>query len=142
VGDDGQDHDAVTVPQHRGIKGQMQGLAWFFPVLDRPQHQGAIERLNVDAAVAQPALTAPLPAGGQAMTEGQHGVPAVETDGLTQQQPGDHPAQQHQVAMVGEPDVLTQEGDQLTMQSGLGIHGGLDWFRSPKLPWLPAHPMS
>jgi hypothetical protein len=36
---------------------------------------------------------------------------------------------------------LTQEADQLTMETGLGIHRGLDWFRSPKLPWLPAHPI-
>ena len=55
------------------------------------------------------------------------------------QQPGNHPAQQQQVPLVAEGAVLTQEADQLTMEPGLGIHGGLDWFRSPKLPWLPAH---
>jgi hypothetical protein len=37
---------------------------------------------------------------------------------------------------------LTKEADQLTMESGLGIHGGLAWFRSPTPPWLPAHPMT
>lgn len=74
------------------------------------------------------------------MAQRQHAVPSIETDGLTQQQPGDHLAQQHQVALVDELDVLTQEADQLTMEPGLGIHGGLVWFRSPTLPWLPAHP--
>jgi hypothetical protein len=111
-------------------------------MLDRPQRQGSIERLNVDAAVAQPALSAPLPAGSQAVAHRQHGVPAVETDGLAEQQPGDHPAQQHQVSLVGELAVLTQEADQLTMEPGLGIHGGLVWFRSPTLPWLPTHPIA
>jgi hypothetical protein len=38
--------------------------------------------------------------------------------------------------------VLTQEGDQLSMQLDTGWHGDLDWFRSPTLSWLPAHPMS
>jgi len=32
----------------------MQGLVWHLPVLVRPQQQGGIERLNVDAVVAQP----------------------------------------------------------------------------------------
>jgi len=74
------------------------------------------------------------------VAQGQHGVPADETDGLTQQQPGHHPTQEHQVALIGEPDVLTQDGDQLTMEPGLGIHEGLDWSDNPKLPWLPDHP--
>ena len=76
------------------------------------------------------------------MPQRQHGVPAGETDGLAERQPGDHPPQQHQVPLVGEPAVLTQEADQLTVEWGLGIHGGLVWFRSPKLPWLPAHPIA
>jgi hypothetical protein len=38
-------------------------VAGLLPVLDRPQHQRAIERLNVDAGIAQPALIASLPAG-------------------------------------------------------------------------------
>jgi hypothetical protein len=52
-------------------------VAWLLPVLDRPQHLGSIERLNVDA-----------------------------------------------------------------MEPGLGIQGGLVWFRSPTLPWLPTHPIA
>ena len=76
------------------------------------------------------------------MAERQDGLPAVETDGLAEQQPGDHPAQQHQVALVGEPAVLTQQAEKLSMEPDLGIHGGLVWFRSPKLPWLPAHPVT
>ena len=34
------------------------------------------------------------------------------------------------------------QADQLSMQLGTGCHGDLVWFRSPTLPWLPAHPMS
>jgi hypothetical protein len=37
--------------------------------------------------------------------------------------------------------VLTEEGGQLTMEPGTGVHEGLVWSRNPKLSWLPAHPM-
>jgi len=142
VGHHGENHHAAAVPQHRGVECQMQGMAWLLPVLDRPQHQGAIERLNVDAAVAQPALSASLSVGGQAVAQRQHAVPALETEALAEQQPGDHPAQQHQVPLSHSMAVLTQEADQLTMEPGLGIHGGLVWFRSPTLPWLPTDPIA
>lgn len=31
---------------------------------------------------------------------GQSGFPAFNTDGLTQQQPGDHPAEENQMALI------------------------------------------
>jgi hypothetical protein len=37
--------------------------------------------------------------------------------------------------------VLTDKGDQFSMQPGVGIHEGLVWCRNPKLSRLPAHPM-
>jgi hypothetical protein len=46
------------------------------------------------------------------------------------------------VPLVGAAAVLTQEADQFKKKPDFGIHGGLDWFRSPKLPWLPAHPIA
>jgi len=110
-------------------------------VLDRPENQRAVEGLRVNTAVGQPALTAPLPAGCQAMGQRQTRLPAVETDGFAQQQPGHHPAQQHQMTLVADGAVLTQEADQLSMQLGTGCHGDLVWFRSPTLSWLPAHPI-
>jgi hypothetical protein len=63
----GENHDAEAVPEHGGIQSQIQGVAWVLPLLERPEHKRAIQRLNVDATVGQLALTVPLPARGQAM---------------------------------------------------------------------------
>ena len=111
-------------------------------MLDRPENQRAIERFHIDADVVQPAPTAALPAGCQAMGQRQTRLPAIETDGFAQQQPGDHPGEEHQMALVADRAVLTQEADQLSMQLGTGCHEDLVWFRSPTLPWPPAHPLS
>ena len=46
------------------------------------------------------------------------------------------------MALVADRAVLTQEADQLSMDAGRGCHEDLDWFRSPTLSWLPAHPIS
>ena len=119
----------------------MQGLVWLLPALDRPEDQRAIEALRIDSAVGQPALTAPLPAGRQTTPQRQAGLPVIETDRLTQQQAGHHPAQEHQTTLIANRAVLTEKGDQLTMELGTGCHGDLDWFRSPTLSWLPAHPI-
>ena len=116
-------------------------MARVLPVLDRPENQQAVQRLSVDPAVGQPAPTAALPARGQAMGERQTRLPAVETDGFAQQQPGHHPAQQHQKTLVADGAVLKQEACELTVEPGLGIHEGLDWCRNPNLSWLPAHPI-
>ena len=80
----GENHHAAAVPEHRGVQRQMQGLAWLLPVLQGPEHQGTIERLHIDAGIAQPALAASLPTGRQAMAQRQNGLPAVETDYLAQ----------------------------------------------------------
>ena len=111
----------------------MQGLLWLLPALDRPENQRAIEALRIDPAVAQPALTAPLPAGGQAVPQWQPGLPVIETDRLTQQQSGHHPTQQNQMTLVGYRAVLTEKDDQLTMEPGTGCHEGLVWCDDPKL---------
>ncbi len=66
----------------------------------------------------------------------------VKTDGLAEQQPGDHPAQQRLVAFIADGAVLTQEAGELSMEPVVGIHEGLDWCENPKLSRLPAHPMS
>jgi hypothetical protein len=137
----GENHDAETVPKHRGVEGQMQGVAWVLPVLDRPENEWAIEHLHIDAAVSEPALTAPLPAGSQAVPQRQTRLPAIEIDGLAQQEPGHHPGQEHQMTVVNNRAVLTEEGDQLSMEPGTGCHGDLVWFRSPTLSWLHAHPI-
>lgn len=120
----------------------MQGLAWLFPLLQRPEDQRAVQRFNINPTVAEPALTTALPAGRQAVPQGQHGLPAVETDGLAEQQPGHHLCQKHQMTLIGKGAVLTEEADQLTMEPGMGCHRDLVWFRSPTLSWLPAHPMT
>ena len=66
----------------------------------------------------------------------------VQANGLAEQQPGDHPAQEHQMTLIGDRAVLTEESDQLSMEPGVGIHEGLVWCENPKLSWLPAHPIS
>ena len=120
----------------------MQGLAWLLPVLQGPEDQRTVERLDVDAGIAQPALTTPLPTGCQAVPQRQHALPAVETDRLAQQQTSHHLCQEHQMTLIKKRTVLTQQADQLSMEPGMGCHWGLDWFRSPKFSWLPAHPMT
>ncbi len=76
------------------------------------------------------------------MPQRQTGPPAIETDRFAQQQSGHHPGEEHQMTLVADGAVLTQKANQLSMQLGKGCHGDLVWFRSPTLPWLPAHPIS
>lgn len=120
----------------------MQGLAWLLPVLDRPEHQRDIERLPIDAGIAQPTLAASLPNDRQAMDQRQHGHPAVKADRLTQQQPGHHLSQQHHMTLVAERAVLRQEANQLSMEPGVGNHWVLVWSENPNVSWLPAYPMT
>ena len=132
-----------TTTTHKRFQSMVvQGLAWVLPVLDRPENQRAVEGLHVNTAVGQPALTAALPAGRQATVHRQPGLPATKADGFTQQEPGHHPGQKHQMALIAGRAVLTQEADQLSMQLGTGCHGDLVWFRNPTLSWLSAHPLS
>ena len=62
MADNGEPHHAEAVPEHRGIKGQMQGLVRLLPALDRPEPQRPVERIDTDTFVAQPAPVAALPA--------------------------------------------------------------------------------
>ena len=66
----------------------------------------------------------------------------VETDGLAQQEHAHHSGQENQVVMVSEAAVLTEEGDQSSMEPGAEIHTGLVWCENPKLSRLPAHVMT
>ena len=76
------------------------------------------------------------------MLQRQSPLPVPETDGLAEQQPRDHPAQQNQVALVTGRAVLTEKVVQPTMEPGVGIHEGLVWYENPRLSRLPAHPMT
>jgi hypothetical protein len=76
------------------------------------------------------------------MPQRQTGLPVVKTDGLAQQQPGHHPAQEHQMALIANRAVLTQEAGELTVEPGTGIDEGLAWCRNPNLSRLPAHPIN
>ena len=142
VADDRDHHHADPVPEHGGVESQMQGLVWVLPALDRPADQRAVKALGINAAVGQPALTTSLPAGRQATPQRQTGLPVVKTDRLAQQQPGHHPAQEHQMPLVAGRAVLTEKAGQLTVEPGVGIHEGLVWCRNPKLSRLPAHLIS
>ena len=66
----------------------------------------------------------------------------IETDRLAQQKAGHHPAQEHEMPLVAGRAVLTEEGDQFSMQLGTGCHEGLDWCDDPNLSRLPAHLIS
>jgi len=68
-------------------------------------------------------------------------LPLVKTDGLAQQQHGDHPAQQHQTTLIADRAMLTEDAGELSMEPGVGIHEGLVWRENPELSGLPAHPM-
>ena len=80
----------------------MQSLAWLFPLLQRPEDKLAVQRLNVNPTDAEPALTTAFPAGRHAVPQKKHGLPAVETDGLAEQQPGHHLSQKHQMTLIGK----------------------------------------
>lgn len=101
-----------------------------------------MERLHINAPIAQPPLSAPLPAGGKATSQRLRSLPMVETDCLAQQEPAHHSGQEIQVAMVSEAAVLTEEGEQISMAPGAGIHTGLVWCENPKLSQLPAQVMT
>ena len=55
---------------------------------------------------------------------------------------GDHPAQQHQVALVGDGAVVTQQAEQIPMEPGMDRHETLVWSDNPRLLRLPAQPTS
>jgi hypothetical protein len=119
----------------------MQVVARLLPVMDRPEHQRTVERLNIDSLVAKPLPATSLPAGGKAMDHRQGPLPVAETNGLAEQQASHHPAQQRQMPLVGSRAVLAEKARQLSMEPGVGIHGGLVWCENPKPSRLPAHPM-
>ena len=109
-----------------------KGLAWVSPALDRPEDQRSVEPLGINAGIAKPALTMPLPAGRQTTPQLQAGLPVTETDPLAQQQPGHHPAQEHQMTLALNRAVLTEEGDQFSMKLGTGCHGIWIGFAAPR----------
>ncbi len=117
-------------------------MTWPLPLLHRPEHQRAVEGLGGDPAITEPTPAASLPAGRQGAVQRNGSLPLVKTDGLAEQQTGDHPDQQHQVTLVADRAVLTQEAGELSMEPGTGIHEGLVWCENPNLSWLPAHPMT
>jgi len=65
------------------------------------------------------------------MPRRQAGLLVVETDGLAQQQSGHHPAQEQQMTLVSGRAVLTEKGDQLSMEPGTGCQGGLGLVSQP-----------
>jgi hypothetical protein len=46
------------------------------------------------------------------------------------------------MTLVAERAVLTHEADQLRLELGLGIHRGLDWFRSTPIELVPGLPIT
>ncbi len=69
VADNQEHHHADAVPQHRGVEGQTQGLAWLLPLLNRPERQRAVEALGINPPIAQPPPAASLPAGRKATVQ-------------------------------------------------------------------------
>ncbi len=110
-------------------------------MLDRPENQWVVQRLNINPAVGQPALTPSLPAGSQAVPQRQMRFPAIETDGFAEQRPGHHPAEQHQMTTVSNGTVLTQKAGELTGEPGVGIQERLDWCDNPNISRFPARPI-
>lgn len=102
----------------------MQGLAWCLPLLNGPEHDRANKALGIDPCIAEPTPTATLTAGRQAAVQRNGSLPLVKTNGLAEQQASDHPAEQHQVTLVTDRAVLTQEAGELSMDPGVGIHNG------------------
>ena len=76
------------------------------------------------------------------MVQRDGSLPLLKTDGLAEQHSGDHPAEQHQMALVANRAVLTQKAGELSLEPGVGLHEGLVWYDNPNRPWLPAYPMS
>ena len=109
----------------------MQFVDWVLTVLDGPDDQWAVECFHIEQPVGELALTALLPAGCQAMAQRQMRLTAVATDGLAQQQPGHHPADENHMALIADGAVLMQKADELTVEPGSGIDVRLDWCDSP-----------
>jgi hypothetical protein len=65
---------------------------------------------------------------------------ASEDNGLAQHHRCHHRGQHHQVVLVAERAVLTQQADHLRLELGVGRHGRLVWSANLNLPLLPAHP--
>jgi len=122
----------------------MQGVAWLLPMLDRTEHQWAVEGLAIDPPIAEPTTAASLPAGRQAASQRNGSLLLVKTDGLAEQQTGDHPAQEHQMAFVADRAMLTQEVSSAWSGAWKSTR---DWFgvRTPtshgSLPtqWIETH---
>ena len=60
------------------------------------------------------------------MCQRQMPLPVIQTDGLTQRQPSHHPDKQHQMTLITDRAVLTQQPGELTVELGSGIHE--DWI--------------
>jgi hypothetical protein len=75
------------------------------------------------------------------MAHGQHGLSAVETNGLAEQQPRDHPDEQNQVTQIRKRGVLTQEGIEFRMKAG---REATEWWFCvvPSISRLPTHPIN
>jgi hypothetical protein len=54
------------------------------------------------------------------MAHRQNGLPAVETDGLAEEQPRDHRGKPYQVTLISDREVLTQEDEEFKMKGGTG----------------------
>ena len=46
------------------------------------------------------------------------------------------------MTLVANRPALREKAGQLKVEPGVGCHGDLDWSHSPRLSWLPAHPIS
>ena len=67
-------------------------------------------------------------------------LPAIKADALAEQQPRHHQRQEHQMAKVDKAAVLTQQGQQFTLEPGVGIQWNLEWCDNPKPLRFPTHP--
>lgn len=121
--DNREHHHATAVPQYRGVRCQMQHFVLCLPVLDRLDHQRCIERprrfIRCRATAARPAASWRRGNGAAARR-----FLVIAAGGLAQERPGDDQLQRCKVALVGRMSVLTEEGDQPSMELGLGDHEG------------------
>ena len=99
---------------------------------DKLKTAAIVAAMLTQAGMAQPALTATLPARAQSLSPGDAVAPAVHRHGLAQQQAHHHPGQGDQVPLVDGAAVLMQQLQQLSMKSGVRIHWAVGLVSQPQ----------
>lgn len=137
-----EEDDTDAVLGHRDVERQMQGVALLFAtgaLYRAPAGHTGFRGRSVHCLAN---AGSSLPAVRQDAVQRNGSLPLVNINGLAEQQARDLPAEQHQMVLVADRPVLTQETGKISIEPVVGIHEGLFWGCNPKLSWFPVHLMA